>query len=128
MANIDQRRVVEGKLYAWAQWRAAARPAATVSAIYADQVGRTETPDRTSAQERWAVSHAVAIAEAGVIEATLQRCSKDQRELVVRRYGEGRTWQDVAAMLYVGERTAFRIRDEVLAILAVALGLWGEVA
>lgn len=68
--------------------------------------------------------NAAQVHEAAVIERTLERCSQEQRELVYWRYAEGRTWDDVAARLQVGD--ARRIRDQVLAILAMALGVWGD--
>jgi DNA-directed RNA polymerase specialized sigma24 family protein len=118
--------IIEGKLYAWAEWRQRSnRPAAAISSIYRGDVGRTETPDHTSQQERWVMQQAQ-VYEAGVIERALRHCSQEQRELVFRRYVQRESWGEIADGLHVGERTAYRIRDQALAVVASALGIWNE--
>lgn len=119
--------ILEGKLYAWAEWRQRSnRPTAAISSVYEDQIGREETPDHTSPQESWAVRHAAQVYEAGIIEDALRRCSQEQKQLVFRRYMQRQTWGEIAEGLHLGERTVYRVRDQALAIVACALGVWEE--
>lgn len=118
--------ILEGKLYAWAEWRQRAeRPVAAISTVYQDTVGRRESPDLTSPQERWVIQQAQ-VYEAGIIEQAIRRCSQEQKELVFRRYIQRASWGEVADALYVSERSVYRIRDQALAVVASALGIWDE--
>lgn len=116
--------IIEGKLYAWAEWRRDPdRPTASISSVYS---GEIPTPGHTSPQEAWAVRRQAQIAESGLIESAVRQCSPEQRQLIFHRYAERLTWVEVSERLCVGERTAYRIRDQALASVAFALGFWDE--
>ena len=118
--------ILEGKLYAWAEWRQRDdRPTAAISSVYEGQIGRAETTDTTSPQERYVIRQAM-VYEAGIIEDALRRCSQEQKQLVFRRYVQRETWGEIAEGLHLGERTVYRVRDQALAIVACALGVWEE--
>lgn len=116
--------IIEGKLYAWAEWRQQPdRPLAAISSAYRGEEGHADTPDTTSPQERWVVRQAL-VYESGVIEDAIRRCNEEQRELVFMRYVQRETWPEICDALHVSERTVFRIRDQALATIAFALGMW----
>jgi DNA-directed RNA polymerase specialized sigma24 family protein len=121
----DVKPIVEGKLYAWAEYkRSKEYPSAVISSVYQGKVGRTETPDHTSPQEAWAVRKQAQVYEAGIIDAALKRMSREQQQLVYLRYAERNKWEYVAECLSVELRTAYRIRDQAIAALAVALEVY----
>jgi DNA-directed RNA polymerase specialized sigma24 family protein len=121
----DVKPIVEGKLYAWAEHkRSKDFPAASISSIYRGKVGHTESPDRTSPQEAWAVRKQAQVYEAGIIDAALKRMSREQQQMVYLRYVERNKWEYVAECLNVELRTVYRIRDQVIAALAVALEVY----
>lgn len=115
--------ILEGKLYAWAEWRQRDdRPSAAISSVYEGQIGRTET---TSPQERYVIRQAM-VYEAGIIEDALRRCSQEQKQLVFRRYVKRETWEEITEALHMSRRTAYRVRDQALAVVASALGIWED--
>jgi DNA-directed RNA polymerase specialized sigma subunit len=118
--------ILEGKLYTWAEWRQKAeRPTAAISRVYEGQIGRAETTDTTSPQERYVIRQAM-VYEAGIIEDALRRCSQEQKQLVFRRYVKRETWEEIIEALHMSRRTAYRVRDQALAVVASALGIWED--
>lgn len=124
-ANI---RIIEGKLYAWAGAKIA-YPGAPVSSVYeALQEYGTSQPahvdgDKPSPQERWAMQHADQLRDASVIEHTLRRLAKIERNMVWARYGDGMAWGSVADVIHVSEQEVYRMRQRVLHVFAYEFGL-----
>ena len=114
--------IIEGKLYAWALWRRE-YPDATISSIYEAREGRSQTPNTSSPQERWAVRHALELRDASIIERTIQRMSEDQRRLVWMRYVEKQRLKAIADELHVSLPQVYRIKDQVIGLLAYEFGL-----
>ena len=113
--------IIEGKLYAYGMLRLK-YPDAPI-AQYEEHVGRQESRNTTSPQERWVTSNAWLLHDAAVIERTLKRMSKEQRILIRMRYIEYYKWDQIAKKLHVARRTVFRFRDQIIAILAYEFGL-----
>lgn len=123
----DIKPIIEGKLYEWAAYRRMkGYPAAGISKVYEGQVGKTETPNHASPQEAWVIRKQAQVYESGIIESTLKRMNSEQRRLVYLRYVERNRWDYIADDIGVERRTAYRIRDQVIAALSVALEIYAE--
>ncbi|HHW15376.1 MAG TPA: hypothetical protein GXX28_10670 [Firmicutes bacterium] len=81
--------------------------------------------DMTSRVERLAVRRADYARYISVVDAVMAIMPKDERQFIELRYFQGRSMEDVAEALHVGDRTAFRMRERVLDRFAIALG-WGR--
>lgn len=120
--------IIEGKLYAWAEFRRSPDyPGATISRAYEEKIGKAESKDPTSPQEAWAIRRQAELYEAGIIEASLRRMSEEQRKLIYLRYVERNQWSYIADQLFTEVRNVYRIRDQALAILGADLGLYERV-
>lgn len=117
------RPIVEGRLYEWGRFMNEFPAPAVSSAYRADGVVREGGYRSTSQQEAWVSRHFDAMRVASVIEQARERLSPEQRLVIDLRYRERRTWEDIAQAIHTERRTAYRIRDEALLILAYELNL-----
>lgn len=115
--------IVEGKLYAYGVMKLE-YPQAPVSNAY--QQAAVQGGEAMSQQERWVVEHQHEIRDAGVIETTLARMTVEDQRLVQLRYIDRWPWPKVADKLHVSRRTAYRLRDRILMVLAYEFGMLEE--
>lgn len=129
-ARSDKRRrnivpIIEGKLYRWVEYLLSKNYPSPGAVRVFEGIGvRVDSSDRTSPQERWAVRRQAELIESKIIEKALKKMSSEHRRLVLLRYAENMDWWAVADRLNVERRTAYRMRDDVFAILASDLGLY----
>jgi len=116
--------LVEARLYSWSL-RKLEYPDPPISRVYDPE---SLTPPKKaqkgiSQPEAWVLRHQYELWEASVIERVLKGLSHELQQLVELRYIQRWTWQKIAEALNVHERTVFRLRDQVLVILAYEFGL-----
>lgn len=90
-----------------------------------DQQVRVSGGEMISRVERLAVRRADYARYIFVVDAVMATMPKLEQQFVELRYFQGRSMEDVADALHIGDRTAFRLRERVLDRFAVALG-WGR--
>jgi len=117
--------IIEGKLYSWAQrdQDTDVYPGPVMSKPIDEPAVDRELYMKQSQQEAFVLRHQYELWEWAVITKTLAKSPKVLQNLVQLRYKECRTWREVAESLHVGERTAFRLRDYVIILIAYEIGM-----
>lgn len=121
----DVRPIVEGRLFEWGRF-VSESPDAPISSVYRiDEPSGSYQPE-SSQEEAWVIRHWDVMAVTTVVERALRRLSKEQRLVLELRYKHRHTWEKIAGTLHVSTRTAYRIRDEALLVIAYELDLFRE--
>jgi DNA-directed RNA polymerase specialized sigma subunit len=115
----ELRPILEGRLYTWSKYTTQA-PAAPVS-NYEHAIGKQGY--KQSPQETWVIRWQHVLHEIKEVERILANLSPQQRKLVEMRYQKRQTWDEIAEVLNISQRQAFRVRDEVLSIFAYEYGM-----
>ena len=117
--------IIEGKLYEWGMSQKD-EPGPVVSAPL-DIIKTDNQTHKLSVQEQWMLRKYTKSMDAEIIERAMKSMSKEQKRLVEYRYIEGMKWAEVAAKMPLEYRTCYRLKDEILLILAYEFGyLSGE--
>lgn len=125
MSTFDEiRPIVEGRLYEWGRFMNES-PAPAISSAYRKDgaAGRDLPYSGTSVQEAWASRFFDAMRVASVIEEIKDRLSPEQRLLIELRYRHRKSWEEIARKIHTSERSAYRVRDQALLIVAYELDL-----
>lgn len=118
------RPIVEGRLYEWGRL-VSEQPVPSISGAYEpDHVpGQALGHHGSSQPEAWVERFSEAMKVAQVIQNTLERLPSDQRAVVELRYKSRKPWGEIGKLIHASRRTAYRLRDEALLVLAWELGL-----
>lgn len=78
----------------------------------------------SSPQERWVLAHEASWDDVALIERIMQVLGRREQALILMRYRDKKTWQDVADGLGVrSKREVYSLRDRALYVFAVHMGL-----
>jgi len=120
--------IIEGKLYGWAVMSKGDEryPGPTKGKPTDEPYIDRKLEKSDSQQEAFLIRHRYEIWEWNVINTTLKKSPEELQRLVKSRYVDDKAWLVVAEELNVGERQAFRLRDNIILLLAYELGLLKE--
>ena len=116
------RRIIEGKLYEYGA-SLKEQPSASVSAVYEGlSVHPKKAHHGTPVPEQWVLGREYLVKIGRVVNSL----PETERKLVRLRYIEGKAWGAVERELNMHRSTAMELRDRVVSVVAVALGLIGR--
>jgi DNA-directed RNA polymerase specialized sigma subunit len=126
VSTFDEiRPIIEGRLYEWGRFMSES-PSPPISSAYRVDAGAGHNDSSyrgSSQQESWAARFFDAMRVATVVERVKDRLSPEQRLLVEARYKHRKSWEEIARLIHTSERSAYRVRDQALLIVAYELDL-----
>jgi hypothetical protein len=119
---------IEGKLYEWGLKIALTDIPHPALSRPLDSIKSGNGQRRMSKQEELVIRKYSRELDNRIIEDALSSMNQKQREIVKYRYEQDIAWDDIAENLGIGVRHVYRLRDEILVILAYEFGYLGYMA
>jgi len=111
---------IEGRLYEWGySLQDSPQPVLSrpLDSIRGDKYGKKLSPQEAYVMRQYCIS-----LDGHTIEKAMQSMTKDQKDLLTHRYVAGQEWNQISENIGKEYRTCFRLRDDVLLILAYEFG------